>query len=544
MFGATSSTICVHRLLGSISVATAFTVAGCAAAPCTVSDDGVMTCPDGTSTDMRGANGAAGAAGANGADGADGADGAAGVDGADGVDGEDTTDLVPCAGGAFVGDEVELLRGCQRLVSDAFIEVDNAAQLEALADVVDASFLRLSSSGVSVVALPALQTAFGVEINVDDDAVVSLPVLEAAFEVVDVSGPGARVQLPALTSAGRLAFNGVVEVRLPALRFATQFDLFQSDEEVLETLEIAATAHINGVRINAVGLTTCALEAIPAFASACNDANDFLFVGNFRGCNIVGDNNDGTACDNCPDAANADQADFDNDAIGDACDDDNDNDTVPNAQDVAPLLPFHCTDSDNDGCDDCAVSAAPDPANDGTDSDGDGQCDTAMLNDCSVFGNVVMCAAGRSFDESRLVCQGLGLDVAVFHGADVRTAVEANVVNNFFEYWIGLTDVDTEGSFTWVDGTTLAESDEAAFTPGEPNNGNGNNEDCVVAFTFGGLFDIPCNSNRRVVCPMNGADVPADNYANIANADQLDSDGDGFGDVCDVCPNDPFNACG
>jgi hypothetical protein len=43
--------------------------------------------------------------------------------------------------------------------------------------------------------------------------------------------------------------------------------------------------------------------------------------------------------DNCPVAANADQRDTDGDRLGDACDDDDDNDGAPDVSDCAPLLP-------------------------------------------------------------------------------------------------------------------------------------------------------------------------------------------------------------
>ena len=43
--------------------------------------------------------------------------------------------------------------------------------------------------------------------------------------------------------------------------------------------------------------------------------------------------------DNCPNTANADQADFDNDGIGDVCDDDIDGDGVLNADDNCPDTP-------------------------------------------------------------------------------------------------------------------------------------------------------------------------------------------------------------
>ena len=53
--------------------------------------------------------------------------------------------------------------------------------------------------------------------------------------------------------------------------------------------------------------------------------------------------------DNCPNTANADQADFDNDGIGDVCDDDIDGDGVLNADDTCPDTPADST-VDLNGC--------------------------------------------------------------------------------------------------------------------------------------------------------------------------------------------------
>jgi len=97
--------------------------------------------------------------------------------------------------------------------------------------------------------------------------------------------------------------------------------------------------------------------------------------------------------DNCPDVANSEQSNFDGDANGDVCDNDDDNDLVPDTEDDLPLNPLESVDSDNDGIGDNADTdddgdgtddgqdAFPlDPSED-TDTDGDGVGDNADTDD-------------------------------------------------------------------------------------------------------------------------------------------------------------------
>jgi len=141
-----------------------------------------------------------------------------------------------------------------------------------------------------------------------------------------------------------------------------------------------------------VGSNTVQLSSFPGLtAAAASDIDGIMFAtyvntGNVPGSGIVfsefsfldavtDSDADGVddPLDNCPAIANPDQADMDQDQIGNVCDSDIDGDGVPNQDDAFPLNATEWVDSDGDGVGDNSDQFPLDPSESlDTDSDGVG----------------------------------------------------------------------------------------------------------------------------------------------------------------------------
>lgn len=105
---------------------------------------------------------------------------------------------------------------------------------------------------------------------------------------------------------------------------------------------------------------------------------------------------------------------------------------------------------------------------------------------------IVLFNAPLSFAAADAACIAFGARLAILDSAerDATAKVLAGATGTLF---IGLTDQNAEGTFTWVDGTPLVFTN---FAAGEPNNANGTfEEDCgMYSGARAAWDDRPCSN--------------------------------------------------
>lgn len=225
-------------------------------------------------------------------------------------------------------------------------------------------------------------------------------------------------------------------------------------------------------------------------------------------CPISDSDGDGldASIDNCDEVSNPYQYDANGDGVGDACGDDDDGDGAPDLLDNCPLTPNASQfDGDADGvgdlCDNCTDVSNPLQI----DSNRDG------------YGNVCDCDTNNNG-----VC-----------GYNNRN----NLLNNY-----GPTDLGNYKFDLTADGV-IDDADLAAFDAIGVGQSSGPTGLACEPELFAGALFVPCSA------PQGFRDDDGDFFLNLvdncleAANDQLDSDGDGYGNQCD-CDFDDNAVCG
>ncbi|XP_076808773.1 CD209 antigen-like protein D isoform X1 [Clavelina lepadiformis] len=115
----------------------------------------------------------------------------------------------------------------------------------------------------------------------------------------------------------------------------------------------------------------------------------------------------------------------------------------------------------------------------------------------------------QNWQESTMLCQQIGGDLAAlgiknFH---MRKKVADNLFPTTQWIWIGMTDLDREGHFNWIDGNPFNDP-SPGWKNSDPNNAR-NNEHCVGISHAGDpphlIYDIACDATLYALCEKSAA---------------------------------------
>uniref|UniRef100_A0A672K2Z2 CD209 antigen-like protein C n=1 Tax=Sinocyclocheilus grahami TaxID=75366 RepID=A0A672K2Z2_SINGR len=96
----------------------------------------------------------------------------------------------------------------------------------------------------------------------------------------------------------------------------------------------------------------------------------------------------------------------------------------------------------------------------------------------------------KSWTESRRYCTERAADLIIINNREEQN------ISGVAKVWIGLTDIEVEGRWKWVDGSTLT---SRFWASGQPNNYKGKEEDCALIHSPG-WADFPCNDKHKWIC--------------------------------------------
>jgi len=356
-------------------------------------------------------------------------------------------------------------------------ETDGVARGITLSDDYKTAYLANGNSGmqivdVSEVALPVMMGSIPSDsfindliMSADGKTLTTLD-REGLIRMIDIADPAKPVEIRSVLS-GRDSWRLTQSADGKMAYIADGYSGFK-------VVDIGYSARPVGsyIESNVTYIHTADSAINDSFAIVANDGLDDSDVSLFK-MNFMDDaDGDGVedGLDNCPSIANQDQVDTDDDGLGNACDDDDDNDGVLDVNDALPLNASESVDTDGDGIGNNAD----------TDDDGDEVADE--LDNCPITSN--------------------------FNQLDTDGDTLGNVCDN---------DDDNDGIVDSADAFPL-DSTETLDSDGD---GVGDNADWA-----------PNDSSESADTDGDGVGDNADAFPTDAT-ETLDTDGDGTGDNTD-----------
>ncbi|MCC6624279.1 MAG: CotH kinase family protein [Deltaproteobacteria bacterium] len=162
---------------------------------------------------------------------------------------------------------------------------------------------------------------------------------------------------------------------------------------------------------------------------------------------------------------------------------------------------FAVCQGDGDDDDDAVHPGVFDTCGDLIDQDGNGRiddgagcppsCDLVVIDDRGYR----YCGERLAWAEARAACRDLGMDLVTTRSREESDRVfeRSQALAAFVDgYWLGLSDIGTEGAWGWTTGAALV-VDEAVWAGDQPDDWQGD-EDCAAMWPWGEWNDYQCTS--------------------------------------------------